>query len=1023
MKHYLSIILLLLSFAAGAQVKIAADGSMQSTGSYPVTYQRSLKGYVISVKGLAERNAIPSNFRDTGMIILVRDSSYLYSLVGGIANNNWQLYSAASGISGGDTTIFNPVIDSTGQSAYRVLYGRGNNHIGSDPLFLYDSVHNKLVINAANFSIGGNNTKLYVNGNSTIGGNLLNNGNTTIRGTATISTTATGAAGTDSVLVQNNGLVKKIAGNSYISPSDTAAMLSTYLRTNIAAATYRTQAQVRTDISLTTTGTSGAATYNNSTGVFNIPQYSGGSSGLNNVYAPLIKSGDTISRRYNILHYGADTAKRFYDFVTTNLSTTVTSATANFVAGDVGKTILINTAGSGGNVLRTTIATFVNSTTITVTLAASATTSGDTTIYGKDNTVPLQNAVNACANGGGGSVFAPVGTYLFSSALIAASNAQITIPVGSTNRLVTIYIEGEAVSGGAAGGFAVGFPGYLQTNGTIFYSTISGSGYMPCFIGSADTTTQNGNTLNVSNLNLTMYTNHGASAISMTPINGRKFTKIDVEKNTIVGDIELGRSTSPASSEVAGIIAGAINNNGENIISENVIAGFKYAIVTSEHTTLNGNMIYGNINGIAIPFSYHPISGNSQIFACVNEVYSPTTAIFGMTAGTANVNLLIAAEWDTSAATVGTQWYRSVWDVADSAAHLTGAIRINMIGNSALINNNIAPHTFGINTQVLSVSNFANTYTFNNLSDTFYIPSTNQFLTLRSTTNTFQNGFTWRTGLIDKFQLGSNKSGGTTSLDVNDVTNGKVKLRFDTTGRVNIGVDATSNSLTAISMQGTGVTTFNYNVGLNTTTPTTISTATGVAGTILNLNHASQISRVAIQGSGGAAVDLVDVGATSGQRVSDIDNAAGKTLFRVLNDALSSITFNPITFVHSTGFVGINQTSPTSNLTVTGSLGVAYIAKTGTYTATASDHTINCTANSFTVTLPTAVSITGRQYTIVNSGSGTITIGTTSSQTFTNINATPTTLTMGAVGAAAITSYTVESDGANWIVTGKVKNE
>jgi hypothetical protein len=37
-------------------------------------------------------------------------------------------------------------------------------------------------------------------------------------------------------------------------------------------------AQVRNTISLTTTGTSGAATYNSSTGVFNIPQYSGGGS-------------------------------------------------------------------------------------------------------------------------------------------------------------------------------------------------------------------------------------------------------------------------------------------------------------------------------------------------------------------------------------------------------------------------------------------------------------------------------------------------------------------------------------------------------------------------------------------------------------------------------------------------------------------------------------------------------------------------------------------------------------------------
>ncbi len=212
---YILIILLLFSITASAQVKVGADGAIHATGAYPSAVERELKGYVLSVKGLAERNAIPSNFRDTGMIILVRDSSYLYSLVGGIANSNWQLFSSAGSISGGDTTVFNIVVDSTGQSAYRVLYGRGGNKIGSDPTFLYDSIHNKLVINTSNFSRGGNSTKLYVNGNTWFDGNQINRGNLTVTGTATISTTASGTAGTDSVLVQNNGLVKKISPTYY----------------------------------------------------------------------------------------------------------------------------------------------------------------------------------------------------------------------------------------------------------------------------------------------------------------------------------------------------------------------------------------------------------------------------------------------------------------------------------------------------------------------------------------------------------------------------------------------------------------------------------------------------------------------------------------------------------------------------------------------------------------------------------------------------------------------------------------
>jgi hypothetical protein len=70
-----------------------------------------------------------------------------------------------------------------------------------------------------------------------------------------------------------------------------------------------------------------------------------------------------------------------------------------------------------------------------------------------------------------------------------------------------------------------------------------------------------------------------------------------------------------------------------------------------------------------------------------------------------------------------------------------------------------------------------------------------------------------------------------------------------------------------------------------------------------------------------------------------------------------------------------------STLQVGGSLAVAYVAKTANYTATVSDCIIDCTANSFTVTLPTAVGITGRIYVITNSGTGTITVGTTSSQT------------------------------------------
>lgn len=426
-------------------------------------------------------------------------------------------------------------------------------------------------------------------------------------------------------------------------------------------------------------------------------------------------------RVYNIKLFGAQPATRAYDFVTTNGSTTVTSATGGFTNAIVGYTILINGAGSGGNVLRTTISSVTNSTTIVVALAASATTSSDTTIYGKDNTIPLQNAIAACQAGGGGKIIVPVGTYIFSSALSGAGNAQISIPVnagGTSQNKVVIAIEGETVYGGSASGYLVGFPAAVQTRGVIFYSTITGSGVMPCFIGSGDASTRNRNDFSISNIGIMVYTNHGASAVSVMPVNGLMFQKINATRNTFSPDIEVSRTVSPASSEVAGIIVGATNDNGENVISENQIVGFKYGVVAGEHTLLNGNLIYANINGLAIPAGVHPVTGNSQIFACVNEIYSPTITIFGMSAGGASVNIINESEWDTTTALIGTAWYKSVNNVSDSNSNLSGAIRINIVANGANANT-IGAHTYGVDVTKLSVSTYSNPYAFLNVAQTF----------------------------------------------------------------------------------------------------------------------------------------------------------------------------------------------------------------------------------------------------------------------------------------------------------------
>ena len=92
-----------------------------------------------------------------------------------------------------------------------------------------------------------------------------------------------------------------------------------------------------------------------------------------------------------------------------------------------------------------------------------------------------------------------------------------------------------------------------------------------------------------------------------------------------------------------------------------------------------------------------------------------------------------------------------------------------------------------------------------------------------------------------------------------------------------------------------------------------------------------------------------------------------------------------------------------------GGLTFPYTAKTGTYTIGAEDYFIDCTSGSFTVTLPTAVGRKGQIYIIKNSGAGTVTVATTSSQTIDG---------QATITLAQYDSITVESTNTDWVITG-----
>jgi len=88
--------------------------------------------------------------------------------------------------------------------------------------------------------------------------------------------------------------------------------------------------------------------------------------------------------------------------------------------------------------------------------------------------------------------------------------------------------------------------------------------------------------------------------------------------------------------------------------------------------------------------------------------------------------------------------------------------------------------------------------------------------------------------------------------------------------------------------------------------------------------------------------------------------------------------------------------------------------RTGAYTTLEADQVINCTANTFTVTLMNALTVPGKEQTIINSGTGVITVaGQIISTVQQNIN--------GAATIQLATQYkfiTVKAVGANWLIIG-----
>lgn len=228
--------------------------------------------------------------------------------------------------------------------------------------------------------------------------------------------------------------------------------------------------------------------------------------------------------------------------------------------------------------------------------------------FSLDSTAGIQAAINDAYSRRIEKIIAPPGHFKLAGALIGSGNTQIQTPntrEGNPNR--SIWIDGVCPPNFQNQGLRAVTP---ADNGTLFESTITGSGTRPSVFGAEQGDAGDAWRWNYTNF---MMTNcgirtkaNGGSANSMSAINMEFVSQVPLLDNLMIGvNTPLTTMTNPTGGGSIGINLPPVDNHAWFKLGTVYISGYETGIQAGEHTYIDHAVLLGCVNGLRLRNGHH----------------------------------------------------------------------------------------------------------------------------------------------------------------------------------------------------------------------------------------------------------------------------------------------------------------------------------------------------------------------------------------------------------------------------------